>query len=414
MNYISETLVNSSFTDKALDEMDTRVFILSFPDLRYLVSNKKNNAFLETFTNGLITSDNVLGYSFFSMCKKIKHPEFYDFVKSVGIEKQIKKLEKSKILDNELSKYYSYIFTPLTNENGDVNYIVGTAFDITKEILYNEKLEELNNIREEFFISMSHEFKTPVTVILSAIQMILKYRSESNVSTVNYQDLKHLSTIRQNGYRLLRLINNLLDISRINSGYLSLYLKEVDIVKFLKNIVRSVEDYISNSNLKFQFECNLSSKNVYIDADKVEKIILNLLSNAIKFTPPGKSIKLKLIFNARNISIIVEDEGIGVPKDKLSVIFDKFTQLDDILTRKSEGSGIGLALVKALVDIHNGQISVKSKVGVGSKFTVTIPYLNPYDNYYSEFNKSFNSNLLEAVSIELSDIYSKSENHNAT
>ncbi|MCD3297174.1 sensor histidine kinase, partial [Clostridium botulinum] len=209
--------------------------------------------------------------------------------------------------------------------------------------------------------------------------------------------------------RLLRLIDNLIDITRIDSGFFSLNLQNHNIVTIIEDITLSVVEYIKNKDIKLIFDTDIEEKLTLCDEDKIERIILNLLSNAVKFTPKGGRIKVNIHDDGDSLRITVRDNGIGIPKDKIHIIFDRFRQVDTSFTRISEGSGIGLSLVKALVEMHNGTISVESEYGEGSEFIIYFPInkqiTSKLINQNNNLDNSLKEHKLKKVEIEFSDIY---------
>jgi signal transduction histidine kinase len=179
--------------------------------------------------------------------------------------------------------------------------------------------------------------------------------------------------MKNNCYRLLRLLNNLIDITRIDSGYINLNLTDCNIVSAIEDITQSVVEYAQSCGITLIFDTVIEEKLMAVDTEKLERIILNLLSNAIKFTKPGGNITVAVSEDDANAIISVKDTGIGIPESKLKVIFERFRQVDNSLNRNYEGSGIGLSLVKSLVEMHNGSVYVKSHPGIGSEFIVNIP-----------------------------------------
>jgi signal transduction histidine kinase len=216
--------------------------------------------------------------------------------------------------------------------------------------------------------------------------------------------------MKQNCYRLLRLINNLLDITKIDSGFYQLNMCNHDIVKVIEDITQSVAEYIKGKDIEVIFDTDVEERIIGCDADKIERVILNLLSNAIKFTKPGGRIEINIHDLLDNIKITVRDTGSGIPKDKINSIFDRFIQVDKSLSRRSEGTGIGLALVKSLVEMHEGNISVTSKYGEYTQFDILIPAKVISTDEEPVICKSTVSNnmdnqRIERMSIEFSDIY---------
>lgn len=182
-----------------------------------------------------------------------------------------------------------------------------------------------------------------------------------------------MGTIKQNTNRQLRLVNNILDITRANAGRITINKKNIDIVFLTKAITESVYEFASKKGVRLTFVSKLAKKIIGIDDEKYERIILNLLSNAIKFTPAGKSIIVNLHSAKTNICIEVKDNGIGIPRNKIDVIFERFGQVESSLSRQAEGTGIGLSLVKRFVEALGGSVSVKSNLGKGTTFKILLP-----------------------------------------
>lgn len=273
-----------------------------------------------------------------------------------------------------------------------------------------DKEREFNKIRTEFFANLSHELKTPLNVILSSQQLLALYLRNGEFAGIDYEKIeKHLKTLKQNSNRLLRLIDNLIDITRIDSGFFSLNLENHNIVTIIEDITLAVVEYIKNKDIKVIFDTDIEEKLTLCDEDKIERIILNLLSNAVKFTPKGGKIKVNIHDDGDSLRITVRDNGIGIPKDKIHIIFDRFRQVDKSFTRISEGSGIGLSLVKALIEMHNGTISVESEYGKGSEFIIYFPInkqiISKSMNENNNLDNSLKEHKLKKVEIEFSDIY---------
>ena len=258
--------------------------------------------------------------------------------------------------------------------------------------------EEASNIKTHFISNISHELKTPINVIMSAIQLINYNTKESPSYSKNKNTL---AIIDDNCKRLLRLINNLIDVQKHELDDTKLNLSAVNVVNLIEMLVASVVPYAESKNLNLIFDTNKEDVILKVDSDKLERIILNLLSNAIKFSKPNGEIKVTLSFEDC-LYISVTDNGIGIAQENLNKIFDKFTQLDTSFSRKNEGSGIGLSIVKSFVLLHNGKISVKSELNKGTSFLIELP-LTETSNIETE-DASYD-NLSENVKIELSDIY---------
>ena len=232
------------------------------------------------------------------------------------------------------------------------------------------KLQELDRLKANFFTNLSHEFRTPLTLILGPAEKISSQTS-SNV-------IKDSEVIKRNSQRLLQLVNQLLDLSRLEVGKMKLEVSEQNIIQLLKGSFLSFASLAERKKITFKFNTSVENLNIYIDEDKVEKVIDNLLSNAFKFTPAGGRVELKVSKNVEYVNISIEDTGIGIPKEKISKIFDRFYQVDGTHKREYEGTGIGLALSKELIELHKGKIVVGSVEGKGTTITISMPLGKKY------------------------------------
>jgi PAS domain S-box-containing protein len=268
------------------------------------------------------------------------------------------------------------------------------------------EIKEYDRIKTEFFSNISHELRTPINVVFSALQIFeLKFK-DCTCGKLSIDRYKYTKIMRQNCYRLLRLVNNLIDITKIDSGYYEITKRNLDIVSLVENITLSVADYIENKGISLIFDTTIEEKTIACDAEKFERIILNLLSNAVKFTPYGGKILVNIEDLKDRIHISVKDTGRGIPKNKLNSIFERFVQVDKSLTRDHEGSGIGLSLVKCLVELHGGTILVKSKEGHGTEFNIYIPctLIHEVEDEIA-CTKSLDDSYIEKINVEFSDIY---------
>lgn len=273
---------------------------------------------------------------------------------------------------------------------------------------HSKKLLEIDKMKSRFFANISHEFRTPLTLILGPINKLLSKTNDNDTQN-------ELSIIQRSARRLHRLINQLLDLSKLESGGMTLQLDELNIVELVKQFVQSFESLAKRKAIKLEFNTKIDNHISLFDADKIEKILNNLISNAFKFTPEGGKIEVLVSLRSRQwedssvdegvettkqsqendtshkglsltntrdrndnngfIQIIVSDTGIGIPTDRLDKIFDRFYQVDDSINRDDEGTGIGLALTKELVELHEGRITVQSEIGNGTIFSVHLPII---------------------------------------
>ena len=235
----------------------------------------------------------------------------------------------------------------------------------------HKKSEEMNQMKLQFFTNISHELRTPLTLIVGPLEQIME-------GSVNLKDLPKLNSIMyKNSIRLLKLINQLLDFRKAESGNLSLMVQNDDLVYFVRDVFTVFKEIALEKEIEFLFLSSEKQIKAWFDNDKIEKILYNLLSNAFKFTPKGKSIKVSLekenIKNEAYAIIKVIDYGIGIPKKDLNSIYERFYQTKDKNVTISEGSGLGLAYIKRLIKIHKGKIDIESELNKGTTCTVTIP-----------------------------------------
>ena len=244
-----------------------------------------------------------------------------------------------------------------------------------KNQLQNERVEtdslrKLDQLKSHFFANISHEFRTPLTLIIGQIETLLDSENDRNRK-------KKLISVNNSAGQLLSLINQLLDLSKLEAGKMELTTKKQNIVPFLKNHFFSFESLSETKNITLNFSSSRSAMNVRFDTDKMEKVFFNLFSNAIKFTEPGGHIDVSVDVLKPNKDIIeirVKDSGIGISSERLPYIFDRFYQADSSNTRKYEGTGIGLSLAHEMVLLHNGTIDVVSEEGVGTEFIICLPF----------------------------------------
>ena len=229
-----------------------------------------------------------------------------------------------------------------------------------------EKLHEVDELKSRFFTNISHEFRTPLTLILGPVKQIVEKLSDGKMKD-------ELSIVHKNANKLLGLVNQLMDISKLESGNMKLRTSLVNFISLVKALTLSFTSYAERKRIILKFNSTENEVIIYIDKDKIEKIITNILSNAFKFTPEGGRIEVTLAKDDKYVNTIISDTGIGIPKAKMSKIFDRFYQVDGSHTREQEGTGIGLALTKELVELHKGKIEVESEESKGTTFTVRIP-----------------------------------------
>lgn len=361
----------------------------------YLYCNEAFDELIE------LDRDNIIGKKDYDLNIDEERVKMYKDADNKVIKHKVTTVDELYVERKSGDKYIEITKVPLWDYRKKVIGVIGIVIDLTQKKATEIELEKL---RLDFFSNLTHEFRTPLNLIFSSVQLIDQSISNIKKGDVNVL-IRYLRIIEQNGMRLLKLVNNLIDSTRIDSGCLDYNPQNKDIVAFVENICESVVEFSNSQNIDLIFDTDQEEKIISFDSDKMERIVLNLLSNAIKYNKENGRIDVGIKCNEDYIDINVRDTGVGIPSDKIGDVFEKFKQVDNRLTKISEGSGIGLSIVKSLVALHNGMIDVSSKVGVGTEFKVKIPnkIQRLESNKYLIRNESINMN--KKIQIEFSDIY---------
>ncbi|MFN6474405.1 MAG: ATP-binding protein [Nostoc sp. SerVER01] len=231
--------------------------------------------------------------------------------------------------------------------------------------------EAASRLRSEFLATISHELLTPLTYVIGMSSTLLRWP----LGELSQRQRDYLQTIHDSGEHLLEMINDILDLSQIEAGKAALNISEFSLVNVAQRTIESLQQKATSQqvNLKLDLQIDPQRDRFIADSERVEQIVWNLLTNAIKFTPENGSVTLRLWVEDDTAIFQVEDTGIGIPEEQLPLLFEKFQQLDTPYRRRYEGTGLGLALTKQLVELHRGRIEVESTVSVGSIFSVWIP-----------------------------------------
>ncbi|HLH09847.1 MAG TPA: ATP-binding protein [Terriglobales bacterium] len=251
---------------------------------------------------------------------------------------------------------------------GQISASIANAEAYEQERRRAESLAELDRAKTTFFSNVSHEFRTPLTLMLGPLEDTLAQGRQS----LGDENSERLETVHRNGLRLLKLVNSLLDFSRIEAGRVQASYEAIDICNLTAELASVFRAAIEKAGMRLDVECDSVEGDVYVDRDMWEKIVLNLLSNAFKFTFEG-SITVAVRDLGSEIELSIRDTGTGIPEHELPRLFERFHRVEGAKGRSFEGSGIGLALVQELVKLHCGNIRVESKVAVGTTFFITIP-----------------------------------------
>ena len=269
-----------------------------------------------------------------------------------------------------------------------------------KYLIEYEKMKKHEEVKNEFFANISHELRTPLNIFYSTLQLL---DIKSNDMSVDFRQVyeNNKQYLKINCKRMLRLINNIIDITKIDVGFTKAKFTNCDIVRVVEDITLSVINYANNKNINIVFDTEVEEHIIKCDSSMIERAILNLLSNAIKFTKENGNIFVNLYKDKNWVHIIVKDDGIGIPISIQNIIFERFVQGDKSLTRLNEGSGIGLSIVKSIVELNNGEIYLYSDEENGTEFEILLPNEKLEGDEY-EYNHEID---IDKIELEFSDIY---------
>lgn len=390
--------------NRVIDTFDLPVIRLSCPKLNIIGANKKAFNILKFVSPNLISIDDIKATTFKSLFGGPETNEYFQCINDLIKERKTQYLNKRKYLLNGQDIYWNIIFEPVLESNGEIQEILILIIDVTAEIKSNLSMENALKLQGEFLVNISHELKTPLNVIFATAQLFNKYCTSGSLDDKKDSIVKYIESIKQNSYRLSKMINNIVDLSKIEAGFFNLYLSNNNIVELVEDIVMSVTDFTDSKGLNIIFDTDIEEKIIACDPEKLERVLLNLISNSIKFTDRGDEIFVAVKDKGEFIEISVSDNGIGIEQKHLDMIFDRFKQVDKSISRNAEGTGIGLSLVKSIVELHGGSIYVESDYGKGSKFAFIIPSkkVTTEDTLYTKKVK----NSAQSIRIELSGVCS--------
>lgn len=400
-NYIEEMLLkNEDCFDLLIKSSQEAIFIHNEDGILY--SNEKAKLILEVNSD-----DYPVKYKKNKITSNEKYQDIYfNKLVKVSFEQKIKYRNGEEHIFLNTASFCTY---------GKKNAVLSIIRDITpakqvqqlkkdaeENIKILNELKEYNKYITDFFSNISHELKTPLNIIYSSTQLLQLY-CNNNEPEILIKKERYLDSIKHNCNRLTRLINNILDITKLDAGFVTLQNSTFNIVTDIETIVTSIVPYAESKGIDIIFDTDEEDIVMSYDKDKIERIILNLISNALKFTNSGGFIFVNLTNKKDCIEISVKDTGIGIAEDKLEIIFERFMQVDKTIRRNHEGTGIGLSIVKAFVELHNGKIELKSEINKGSEFIITLPHkIIPQD--LQLINPKIDNGIKEKIELELSDI----------
>jgi len=231
------------------------------------------------------------------------------------------------------------------------------------------QLEIANKHKSDFLANMSHELRTPLNAIIGFSEVLI----DKMFGELNEKQADYLKDIHESGRHLLSLINDILDLSKIEAGRMDLDLSTFHLPTALSNAMTLIRERAQRHDIKLALDVDTRLGEFQADERKVKQILLNLLSNAVKFTPDGGRVDVIAKMDTTKVAIAVKDTGIGIAPEDHAAVFEEFKQVGRDYTRKAEGTGLGLALTKRFVELHGGEISLASAPGKGSTFTITLP-----------------------------------------
>ncbi|MGG7058407.1 ATP-binding protein [Clostridium tertium] len=304
--------------------------------------------------------------------------------------------DEKKVIEIYLMKIYGNKKILVFNDITEI-------FKQREEIIKIENKITEENIKDEFYSNISHELRTPINVIYSALQLNDIYLKNKELNKIS----KNNDIIRQNCLRLIRTINNFIDSNKLSEGYLDMDCKYYNLVDIIENVVLSCDFYMKLKKTNLIYDPQYEEIYLYCDKNHIERIMLNILSNSLKYGKENGNIYVAVKIDKNNKIIIeVTNDAEAIPEDKRNVIFDKFTKVNTSLNRPSEGSGLGLYLTKGLVELHSGEISISAGIEYGNIFKIVLPYDKSIEKNITLQNNNVEINeLQQKIDIEFSDIY---------
>lgn len=351
---------------------------------------------------------------------KLENMSIYDLIHSSYHGLLMSRLEENVEAVLEAPQQYEFMWenqkkwvevTSLIIKDESGKYLISNVRNIEdrKKAEEAQQLLELkrkeDNMKNEFFTNISHELRTPINVIYSIMQLENQYLGNMDRETIN----KYNKIIKQNCLRLIRLINNIIDITRIETGYFRPSMNIHNIVALVEDITLASVKFVRCKNIELVFDTDIEEAYINCDTGLINRIILNLISNSIKYGKEGGNIEVCIKQeDMNNVTICVKDDGIGIPEEVQAKIFDRFSRVDNSLSRKAEGSGIGLTLVKQLVELQLGTITFNSEIDKGTEFYITFPLSEVALELCAtlEDTVDYEKNIIRFVDMEFSDIYS--------
>jgi PAS domain S-box-containing protein len=287
----------------------------------------------------------------------------------------LRDMEVRAVRKDEVIIYLSLSISPIRDTDGKIVSFLRVAKDISEKKRFERRLKELDRLKSDFVSNVSHELRTPLTAIKGSVDNML----DGLTGSLNEKQARYLTRIKSNTDRLSRLINDLLDLSKIESRRVEVRPTTLSLTALAEEVAEHLKSLAAEKLIRIEVPSPDPSLTVWADRDKVTQVLMNLIGNAVKFTPQNGKVTVALEKNGDDyVQISVDDTGPGILPDEKNKIFSKFYQVGDIDKQKPKGSGLGLAISKALVEMHGGKIWVESEIGRGSTFYFTLPARQPF------------------------------------
>jgi len=340
---------------------------------------------LGSLTEGVVITDpegmiRLANLSFLGMFHLYEFPLGQTFMESIRLpevaraaeetfsEKRGRSIEIRRVsTERPETKIFSVNFAPIVEGNGELSGVVTVFYDLSK-------VRRLENVRTEFITNLSHELRTPLSILAGYLETL-----EEPSDLKGTDGKKILGVLRRNCERLTLLVSDLLELSRIESGQLTLQLKPRSPLEILEELEEDWQRAFATKKVKLKIQADKKLPKVLSDPLRTGQIFSNLLENALRFAPAGSVVTLtaKEVEDPRLVEFSVEDQGEGIPKEKLDRIFERFFRVDTDRAREKGGTGLGLSIVKHLVQLHGGSVGAHSEIGVGTKVNIFLPMDKP-------------------------------------
>ncbi len=399
-NQVSPESIENFFNEGSVElEYDQNDFKFDFSVINYSQSNKNKYAYkLENYDANWVEVENGYGITYTNIepgtyTLRVKGANNDGVWNEEGASVQIVISDPWYLTSFAIGVYILLILAFLIWSRRLIIYRERLKSELQLEHLELKKAQEVSEMKSQFFANISHEFRTPLTLIVGPLKSLLN-------GTYKGDHKNQFRIMARNADRLLRLINQILDLSKLESGNMGLKASKLDAVKFLKPIAYAFTSYADRQFITYKCSFPEKAIEMYFDGDKLEKIVINLLSNAFKYTPEFGKVNFHVEDKEHSLVISVNDTGVGIPEDQLKYIFDRFYQVNN---KHQKGTGIGLALTKELVELHKGEIQVQSEEGLGTTFKIILKKGKAHltEDEIISTEQTFNTEHLELSDIEL-------------